>query len=350
VEKILVVDDEADIVDLVAEFLGSIGYDVCGLTEPREGLAAVQTFQPDVCVLDFRMPGVTGGDLCRQFKTIDSTIEVIFLTGEDDTELAIEMMKLGAIDYLLKPVGLLKLRSSLLRALEHRRLVQDNIAYQERLELLVAEKTKALQEALERLGLIHGATLEALGSALDFRDQSTSGHSRRVASLTTGIAKEIGISGETLLQVEQGAFLHDIGKLRIPDGILLKPSSLTPEEWNTMRCHAKYGREFLERIDFLRGAADLVYTHHEKFDGSGYPQGLKAEAIPVGSRCFAIVDAVDAMIYKRPYNRPISFSQAADEVHRCAGSHFDPELVDVALQYLSGHLGLAQSASDRLNG
>src|ERR1700746_324012 len=145
------------------------------------------------------------------------------------------------------------------------------------------------------------ATLDLLSMALDFRDQSTSGHSRRVASLTAGAAGELGVKDAALVQIEHGALLHDIGKLKIPDSILWKPARLTDEEWVTMRKHPEYGYDFLRNIEFLKDAAELVVAHHERFDGSGYPRNLRGEAIPLGARIFAVVDAVDAMIYKRPY-------------------------------------------------
>ena len=174
--------------------------------------------------------------------------------------------------------------------------------------------------------------------ALDFRDQSTSGHSRRVAELTTGAAASLGIKNGRLVQIEHGALLHDIGKLKIPDSILWKPAKLSDDEWQVMRRHAEYGFQFLSSIEFLRGAADIVYSHHEKYDGTGYPRGLRSEQIPFGARVFAIIDAVDAMIYKRPYNRPVSFDEAASEVRRCAGTQFDPELVESTLTYLADHI------------
>lgn len=174
--------------------------------------------------------------------------------------------------------------------------------------------------------------------ALDFRDQSTSGHSRRVANLTAGAASAIGIQDGTLIQIEHGALLHDIGKLKIPDSILWKPSKLTEEEWQIMRRHAEYGFEFLSNIGFLKDAAEIVYSHHEKYDGTGYPRGLGNDHIPLGARVFAIVDTVDAMIYKRPYNVPVSFRAAATEVRRCSGSQFDPGLVETTLAYLEEHI------------
>ena len=337
-DKILVIDDEQQIATLTSQFLTSRGYEVRSLTNARDAADLFRRFGPDLCVLDFNMPGLTGAEVFEQFKTIDPMVEVIFLTGEAETSLAIDLMKAGAIDYLLKPVNLSYLAASVGRALEHRRLVRANLEYQRHLEDLIAQKTIALTAALTSLAGMHAGTLEALGMALDFRDQSTSGHSRRVAFWTTGIARKIGISGEALAQVEQGALLHDIGKLKIPDSILLKAGPLDSEEWRIMRRHAEYGREFLGGIEFLRAAANVVYAHHEKFDGSGYPCGLLAEAIPIGARCFAIVDAVDAMIFKRPYNQPVSFERAAAEVRRCAGTHFDPEIVEVALVFLSEHV------------
>ena len=224
------------------------------------------------------------------------------------------------------------------RAIEHRRLIIENENYRFRLEQLVLEKTKALNQALTSLEHVHSATLDALSMALDFRDQSTSGHSRRVADLTAGVAGAIGIKDAALVQIEHGALLHDIGKLKIPDSILWKPARLNDEEWDIMRRHAEYGFEFLSNIGFLQGAAEIVYSHHEKYDGSGYPRGLQRENIPFGARVFAIVDTVDAMIYKRPYNVPVSFGVAAAEVRRCAGTQFDPGLVETTLAYLDDHI------------
>jgi putative nucleotidyltransferase with HDIG domain len=284
------------------------------------------------------MPHMSGSVLLDQIKRRDATVEVIFLTAQDETSLAVDLMKRGAIDFLLKPVELNQLTLSVSRALEHRRLVKENEAYRLHLEQLVLEKTHALNEALSSLTHVHSATLDALSMALDFRDQSTSGHSRRVADLTSGAASVMGIMDSALVQIEHGALLHDIGKLRIPDSILWKPAKLTDEEWKTMRLHPQYGFEFLNNIEFLKGAAEIVYSHHEKFDGTGYPRKLRGDQIPFGARVFAIVDSVDAMIYKRPYNQPMKFREAAEEVRRCTGTQFDPALVDETLRYLADHV------------
>src|SRR5207244_6497060 len=275
------------------------------------------------CIFDFRMPFLSGADLLDVIKRKDRKVEVIFLTAQDEASLAVDLMKRGAMDYLLKPVELNQLLLSIGRALEHRRLIIENENYRLHLEQLVLDKTKALNQALTSLNRVHSATLDALSMALDFRDQSTSGHSRRVADLTAGAASAMGIKDSALVQIEHGALLHDIGKLKIPDSILWKPAQLTSEEWHVMRRHAEYGFEFLSNIGFLKGAAELVYSHHEKYDGTGYPRGLRGEEIPFGARVFMIVDTVDAMIYKRPYNHPVLFPESAAEIRRCTGTQFD---------------------------
>lgn len=316
----------------------SRGYEVLGLSDSREASGKFDSFQPDACVFDFRMPHHSGADLLDMIKKKDPRIEVIFLTAQDEASLAVNLMKRGATDFLLKPVEVNQLLLSIGRALEHRRLIIENENYRLHLEQLVLEKTKALNQALTSLNHVHSATLDALSMALDFRDQSTSGHSRRVADLTAGAAQTMGIRDSALVQIEHGALLHDIGKLKIPDSILWKPAKLDEEEWQTMRRHAEYGYEFLSNVEFLKGAAEIVYTHHEKFDGTGYPRKLRGEQIPFGARVFMVVDTVDAMIYKRPYNTPVRFSEAATEVRRCSGTQFDPGLVEPTLEYLSQHV------------
>lgn len=332
-EKLLVVDDMELLVQYTCDVLTNAGYEVYGTSDIPTAISAFRDFAPDLCVLDYHMPQMLGSDLARRFNEMDTSVEVIFLTGEDEATLAVELMRGGAMDYLIKPVDSKRLLASISKALEHRRLVKENLNYRLHLEGMVAQQTEALNTSLRQLERLSTATLQTLGTALDFRDQSTSGHSQRVAANTAAIAREIGITGDKLLAIEQGAFLHDIGKLKIPDSILLKPGQLTPAEWEAMRQHPQYGRDFLGQIDFLSEAAKLVYTHHEKFNGSGYPQGLRGEEIPIGARIFSIVDAIDAMTYPRPYNCPISIEKALEEVHRCSGAHFDPGIARVAMDW-----------------
>jgi len=210
-------------------------------------------------------------------------------------------------------------------------LVLENAAYKLHLEMLVEERAKAINEALEDLNEFHGPGIETLAMALDLQDQGTSGHSRRVADMTRDIAQNLGISDDELDQIELGALLHDIGKLRIPDSILWKPAGLNAGEWQIMRRHPRYGYEFVKEIEFLEEAADIILSHHEKFDGSGYPRGLRETEISLGARIFSLVDAMDAMVYDRPYHRGMAFPIACEEIIRHAGTHFDPDLIEPAL-------------------
>jgi putative nucleotidyltransferase with HDIG domain len=192
----------------------------------------------------------------------------------------------------------------------------------------VQEATRDLAAAYRELEATYGTTLEALGSALDTRDVGTESHSRRVHGYALATAREYGVPPEHLRDLAHGVLLHDIGKIGIPDAILLKPGKLTPDEWTIMRTHPEIGRRLIEKIPFLRGAVPIVYSHHEKWDGSGYPRGLRGEAIPLGARIFAVVDAFDAMTFDRPYSRAISFEAAKAEIRRCTGAHFDPTVVE----------------------
>jgi putative nucleotidyltransferase with HDIG domain len=336
--RILTVDDDPQIVRLTIRFLKNCGYDASGLSDPREALESIESFNPEVCILDVNMPFVSGSDLMDEIKSINPHIEVILLTGLNDTVLAVDLMKRGATDFLLKPIEPKQLEVAVARALEHRRLVLENLAYKLHLEMLVDERSKDLNEALKNLNELHNATIETLAMALDYRDRVTSGHSRRVADMTVGIAGDLGVTEGDLVQIEQGALLHDIGKLRIPDSILWKPSELTPEEWEIMRRHPEYGFDFVSKIGFLKGAADIILSHHEKFDGTGYPRGLKGNEISFGARIFALVDSVDAIIYDRPYHRGTAFSVAREEILKKVGSHFDPGLVEPTLAHLSNFL------------
>ena len=205
--------------------------------------------------------------------------------------------------------------------------------------LMPRERKAALYRAAEgvaaayhELEETYRSTLEALGSALDTRDIGTEAHSRRVHGYALATARAFGVAPAMMRDLAHGVLLHDIGKIGIPDAILLKPGPLTPEEWAIMRRHPDIGKRLIERIPFLRGAVPIVYSHHEKWDGSGYPNALKGEDIPLGARIFSVVDAFDAMTFDRPYSKAVPFEAAKAEIKRCAGSHFDPAVVAAFLQ------------------
>jgi putative nucleotidyltransferase with HDIG domain len=195
-----------------------------------------------------------------------------------------------------------------------------------------------LQNAKEDLLLAYDQTIEALSYALDLRDKETKGHSRRVTELTVKIAEKFGIRGEKLRYVKWGALLHDIGKLGVPDSILLKPGPLTEEEWEIMKKHPEYGYNMLKKVDFLLPALEIPLYHHEKWDGSGYPKGLKGDEIPLPARIFAVVDAWDALTNERPYRPPWSKEKALEYIISQSGKHFDPEVVKVFLEVIKEYL------------
>jgi putative nucleotidyltransferase with HDIG domain len=213
------------------------------------------------------------------------------------------------------------------RALEHRRLKLENRAYQSNLESLVAARTEQLRQAMTDLERSYDITLEALGDALDLKDAETEGHSKRVTAFTIAIARAMGLSGEKIRVIARGAFLHDIGKMAIPDRILLKAGPLNPEETQIMREHCFRGYQMLKKIPFLSEAAEIVYSHQEKYDGTGYPRGLRGEEIPMGARIFSVADTLDAITSDRPYRAARSIAVARDEVERFSGRQFDPEVV-----------------------
>jgi len=325
---ILIVDDDRQVREVLHQIFLSAGY-TCRLAQDgRVGLDTFKEWKPPLIVTDLKMPLMSGIELLQGIRTADGDAAVIVLTGAADVKTAIDSLKLGAYDFIMKPVNVEELLIAADRALERRQLLIERREYQQMLEARVEQATHDLVAAFRELEDTYRATLEALGSALDSRDVGTEAHSRRVHGYALATAREYGVPEHDLRDLAHGVLLHDIGKIGIPDGILLKPAPLTEEEWVTMRTHPEIGKRLIEGIPFLRGAVAIVWSHHEKWDGSGYPRRLAGEAIPLGARIFCIVDAFDAMTFDRPYSRAISFEAAKAEIKRCAGAHFDPAVVE----------------------
>jgi putative nucleotidyltransferase with HDIG domain len=253
------------------------------------------------------------------------------VTAVHDISVALAALRNGAYDYLLKPFEREQLLATVRRALENRRLKIENREYQTKLESLVAKRTAELRTAIQNLERSYDITLEALGDALDLKDAETEGHSKRVTAFTIAIARAINISQEEIRIIARGAFLHDIGKMAIPDQILRKPDKLDADEIAIMREHCYRGYQLLKRIPFLVDAAEIVYSHQEKWDGTGYPRGLKGEEIPLGARIFSIADTLDAITSDRPYRPAQSLGAARKEIEVWSGRQFDPEIVKVFL-------------------
>lgn len=329
--QVLIADDEEAIREVVASLLEAQGYRCLTVGNGREALNKLSEHRVDLVLSDMMMPEMDGLQLLSWVRTHDRDVPVIMVTAMHDVSTALEAMRRGAYDYILKPFERDQLLMSVRRALEHRRLIVENWNYQKNLERLVQQRTAELKNALSQLEESYDETLEALGGALDLKDSETEGHCKRVMVFTIEIAKAMGIEASLLPQLARAAFLHDIGKMAIPDRILRKPGPLTDDERTIMRTHCDIGYNMLVRIPFLREAAEIVLAHQEYFDGSGYPRGLRGEEIPLGARIFAIADALDAMISDRPYRSALSIQHARDEINRCAGTQFDPEIVRVFL-------------------
>jgi putative nucleotidyltransferase with HDIG domain len=210
--------------------------------------------------------------------------------------------------------------------------MQESQSYQQSLEQVVRARTEMLRQAMEDLEHSYDITLEALGDALDLKDSETEGHSKRVTAYTIALARAMSVSPEQIKVIARGAFLHDIGKMAIPDDILRKPGKLSPEEQEVMREHCARGYNMLRKIPFLSESAEIVYTHQEHHDGSGYPNGLRGSEIPIGARIFAVADTLDAITSDRPYRKARSFDVARQEILRCSGTQFDPGVVEVFLK------------------
>ena len=330
-EKILVVDDEEAIREVVSTLLEGQGYHCSAVGNGRAALEHVEKNSLDLVLSDMVMPEMDGLKLLEWLRAHDQDIPVIMVTAMHDLSTALEAIRRGAYDYILKPFEKDQLFLSVRRALERRQLVRENRNYQRNLEELVKQRTAQLTGALSQLEQSYDDTLEALGGALDLKDAETEGHCQRVTAFTISIAKAMQLDPVLLPPIARAAFLHDIGKMAIPDQILLKPGPLTNEERDVMRRHSEIGHGMLVRIPFLREAAEIVLAHQEAYDGSGYPRGLRGEEIPLGARIFAVADTLDAMTSDRPYRRALPISAAREEIKRCSGTQFDPQVVEVFL-------------------
>jgi response regulator RpfG family c-di-GMP phosphodiesterase len=337
-KQVLIVDDDAQVREVLHHIFLAAGYDDLQAVNGAEALAIFRVARPPLTVTDLKMPGMDGVAVLSAIRQLDPDAAVIVLTGAPEIKVAIDSLKLGADDFIVKPVNVDELLIAAERALERRELLLERRQYQVLLERRVEEATGDLQRAYQQLKETYRTTLETLGAALDSRDVGTEAHSRRVHGYALATAREHSVPEDDLVDLGHGVLLHDIGKIGIPDSILLKPAPLTPDEWVIMRRHPEIGRRLIEKIPFLLGAVSIVYCHHERWDGRGYPQGLRGEEIPLGARIFTVVDAFDAMTFDRPYSRAVSFDDAKTEITRCAGSQFDARVVASFLRVPDGML------------
>jgi putative nucleotidyltransferase with HDIG domain len=331
-ERILVVDDEDAIREIVCSMLAAANYKTKQASSGLKALAILDAGEEfELMLSDLMMADLDGIGLLERTKEGYPDMPVVMVTAVHDISVALAAIRNGAYDYLLKPFEREQLLATVRRALENRRLKMENRKYQTELESLVDARTEQLQKAMSNLERSYDITLEALGDALDLKDAETEGHSKRVTAFTIAIARAMGLPRDQIAVIARGAFLHDIGKMAIPDAILRKPGALNPDEIAIMREHSYRGYQMLKKIPFLAEAAEIVYSHQEKYDGTGYPRGLKGKEIPLGSRLFSIADTLDAITSDRPYRAAQTLTAAREEIQRFSGRQFDPEVVKMFL-------------------
>jgi putative nucleotidyltransferase with HDIG domain len=325
--KILIADDEVIVREILVRKLSNHGYSCDCCSNGEDALNMLASAEYDLLLADVMMPGMGGVALLKEALRVRPDTAVILVTSVVDIELAVDSLKHGAYDYITKPFSLEEVSIGVARALEKRRLLVENRNYQRTLEEQVTSRTRQLKEALEVLQHTYHSTLMALGTALDSRDADTDGHSLRVTLYTTRLARKLGVPERDIRVIQQGAVLHDIGKIGVPDELLRKPGPLSESEWVLMRKHPIIGYRILSGIKFLQGAAQLVLHHHERYDGAGYPSALKGEEISLGARIFAVADTLDCMTSNRPFQPATSFEAARDEIRRILGTQLDPTVV-----------------------
>ena len=342
-QEVLVVDDDPLVRDLLADTIQSFGHAARLASSVDEALGILRESTIRLVLTDIQMPGKSGVDLLRSVKIFDPNIDIVMVTGVVDVTTAVQSIREGASDYIQKPFNVEEVRIVIERTLEKRRLILENRAYQQLLEEKVQERTQELSAKNQEIeGLYqdlqgsYESTLQALVTALDFRDNETQGHSSRVVEYAVIVATAMGVKEPHLAWIRQGAILHDVGKIGVPDAILKKPGKLDPAEWEEMKRHPEMGYRMLQHIHFLKPALDIVLSHQERWDGSGYPRGLKGEGIPLGARIFAVVDTFDAMTSDRPYRPALTIENARDEVRRFSAIQFDPRVADAFLSIDEG--------------
>jgi len=324
-EGILIVDDEEVIRRFLHQRLSSEGYQCQEASSADQALDELKSNPTELVILDIKMPGKSGMELLPELKVRYPDTAVIMATAIADTSTAIQCMKEGAYDYITKPFNLDEVVLSVGKALEKRRLELENRDYQQHLEQQVEEQAKKI-----RASFLNAIT--ALAYALEAKDIYTSGHSQRVTEISVAIARELGMPQDSIDKIRLAGLVHDIGKIGIRESVLNKPASLTDEESKHIKSHCEAGERILTPIVEDEEILKAVRHHHERYDGMGYPDGLRGEQIPLGARILAVADTFDAMTSERPYRAAMSDEAACAEIERCKGTQFDPEVADAFLR------------------
>lgn len=329
--KILVVDDDEKNLKVIQAMLAPLEYEVILARDGESALEMVEKEKPDVILLDIMMPKLDGFEVLKILKENDETklIPVIMVTALKEIEDRAKALELGADDFLTKPVEKIELRARVKSAVNVKNYYDHMKNYQKILEEEVEKRTLELKEAYKKLKNASLDTIYRLAKAAEYKDEDTGAHIQRVSHYAEIIARKMGMDENFCENILYSAPMHDIGKIGIPDHILLKPGKLTPEEWEIMKKHTIIGAKILEGsdVEFIKMAEIIALTHHERWDGKGYPRGLKKEEIPLPGRITALADVFDALLSKRPYKPPYSLKEVLKIIEEENGKHFDPKVV-----------------------
>jgi len=328
-EKILVVDDLASIRKIVFRKLTSEGFSCEEAPDGETALEILAKEEFGLVLLDVSMPGKVGTDVLSEVITHYPDLSVIMVTSRDDAETVIETMKMGACDYIIKPVNLNELPIRVRKALDRRRLILENKEYRLHLEDKVKEQTEKIHNTFLN-------SITSLAFALEARDKYTSGHSQRVSKIALLICRRLGLGQDYVEKVTLAGLVHDIGKIGIKEAILMKTDHLTEEEYSHIMAHSVIGEHILRPAIDDQEILKIVRHHHERYNGSGYPDGLSRQQIPLGARILAVADIYDAMTSDRPYRKAMSPVSAIDELKKQTRHMFDPVVVDAFFQISSG--------------
>ena len=331
----LLVDDEDCILNTLSKQLNFWGYRCEKADSGQAALEKISETDYDLVFLDMNLEDMSGLEVLEEFHKINDLTQVIMITGLSQIEYLRSAIREGAFDYIVKPWNLSDLRDTIIRALEYRQFLALKQESHTNLEKEVKKKTLELSIALDQIHVTYDETILALGSALETRDSETKEHGLRVAHYSRVLAEKMGFNDYSFLtNLQRGAYLHDIGKIGVPDLILRKEGSLTDEEWDIMKRHPEIGKSIVEGIPFLHDTVPVIYNHHEQYNGSGYPRGLKGKEIPVEALIFSVADAFDALTSDRCYRSKVSFNEAIEVITANSGNQFWPMVVK-ALNSLS---------------
>jgi putative nucleotidyltransferase with HDIG domain len=331
-DRILIVDDEEVICNVLERRLTKEGYLCATAHNGKEALSRFYKDSFSLIISDIKMPEMTGIELLQKVKAIDPKMKMIMVTAYPDVDLAVNAMRQGAYDFIIKPADLDLIVMSVKKALDSKRLEEEIEAYHNRLEELVEERTANLQQAYRSLKKSHLDSVKVLAEAIDAKDPYTRGHSDRVKRMSLAIAEKMGFQKERIETLEYGALLHDIGKIGIKDEILQKQGPLNDGEYEYIREHPLIGVKIVEGVGFFKDKIPMIRHHHEHYDGNGYPDRLAGEAIPLEARIISLPDAFDAMTSARAHRGIMPLQDVLAELKRFKGRQFDPNVLEIFLR------------------